>query len=368
VNKDLFEQRLGETLRQAESTPPEGAWEFIQSRIQSPYTPPFSFPTWAVVAVSAVLLGAMTMSDMSTEQESDSERIAVNVVSDSDVLKVEETKGAVVEAEVVSVAKAESENISAKRMASEPIGAVEITASTKSESSEIEVLESEPNKTSVMAGAESQKSSASQLPVQVQANSLWTEELTEISDRETKTEVEEPVNSSESFEPQLSIEGVKTCYTPCELQLSAKGNASEYAWDAATFGFFQGKSLNLTIEEPRSLTVYAIAKYADGSEKTIPQTIEVKKGSSLDAPNSFTPNGDGINDNYFVIGNGIVSFTMTIINSKGKVVFKTNDINEAWNFSGSNLELENEVYTAIIRATGIDGKVHAENQRLTILP
>jgi hypothetical protein len=50
------------------------------------------------------------------------------------------------------------------------------------------------------------------------------------------------------------------------------------------------------------------------------------------------------------------------------VIFQTSNINEAWNFEGSSNELDNEFYTAIVRAVGIDGKVISASERLTINP
>lgn len=364
MSKDLFEQRIGEALREAESTPPAGAWDFIQSRIQAPYTPPFNFPTWAVVAVSTVLLGAMTLSNIKPEKEGvPVEKRAY--VSDSEMIQSTsvEPSANTVTAEVVFADEPETaeHTVEAVKNSEDKEETSEIVVSSEADVEEAQTIKS--TTTNVSTAAESK------LPVMVQAVEPWTEELVEkpiaIDREEESSDVQD---SSSEFEPELAIEGLKTCYTPCELILNARGNAAEYAWDAASFGLIQGEKLNITIDEPQTLTVYAIAKYDNGSERVIPQVVEVKKGSKLFVPNSFTPNGDGVNDEFSVSGNGIVSFSMTIINSKGKVVFKTTDINEAWNFSGSNYQLENEVYTAIVRAVGNDGRSHTANQRLTILP
>ncbi len=52
-------------------------------------------------------------------------------------------------------------------------------------------------------------------------------------------------------------------------------------------------------------------------------------------PTSFTPNGDGINDLFGVVGTHIEEFSMRIYNRWGKLVFKSNDIEDKWN--GSNM-------------------------------
>lgn len=49
-------------------------------------------------------------------------------------------------------------------------------------------------------------------------------------------------------------------------------------------------------------------------------------------PNGFTPNGDGLNDQYFVIGTGFdyTHFSMRIISRENNLVFSSTNPNQAW--------------------------------------
>ena len=50
-------------------------------------------------------------------------------------------------------------------------------------------------------------------------------------------------------------------------------------------------------------------------------------------PNAFTPDGDGLNDNFRIVGlppENITQFNMQIYNRWGQMVFSTNNIREAW--------------------------------------
>lgn len=62
--------------------------------------------------------------------------------------------------------------------------------------------------------------------------------------------------------------------------------------------------------------------------------------SELIIPNSFTPNGDGLNDVFAVFTNDLKNFELQIFNRWGDLVFETRDPNQAWtggeNFFGSN--------------------------------
>jgi gliding motility-associated-like protein len=59
-------------------------------------------------------------------------------------------------------------------------------------------------------------------------------------------------------------------------------------------------------------------------------TIEVKRDCYLNIPNSFTPNGDNLND-YFLprqlLSSGVTGFTLNIFNRWGENIFTTNNIN-----------------------------------------
>ena len=69
-------------------------------------------------------------------------------------------------------------------------------------------------------------------------------------------------------------------------------------------------------------------------------------------PNSFTPNGDGINDVFKPSGEAIdiTNYSMTIYNRWGKVVFKTNDINAGWDGKYNGEKVPTGVYAWKITA------------------
>jgi hypothetical protein len=58
---------------------------------------------------------------------------------------------------------------------------------------------------------------------------------------------------------------------------------------------------------------------------------------------------------------------MTIVNSKGSVVFQSLDIDAPWVFDHAVHGQDGEFYIAIVRAKGLDGKEYNNRQRLNII-
>jgi len=69
-------------------------------------------------------------------------------------------------------------------------------------------------------------------------------------------------------------------------------------------------------------------------------------------PNSFTPNGDGLNDEFIVKGTHILDFKMQVYNRWGELVFETDDYKNGWDgkFKGSNCPVG--VYFVILNVKG----------------
>ena len=81
-------------------------------------------------------------------------------------------------------------------------------------------------------------------------------------------------------------------------------------------------------------------------------------GSSIEACNIFTPNGDGINDVFKPAANGLKNFHCIIFNSNGKEIFELKDPTQGWDGKinhGTQLASEG-TYFYIMRGIGIDGK------------
>lgn len=67
-------------------------------------------------------------------------------------------------------------------------------------------------------------------------------------------------------------------------------------------------------------------------------------------PNVFTPNGDGINDLYFITSSGLTEFSLIIVNRWGELVFETDDPNEGWDGTVNGNKCSDGVYFYSMKA------------------
>lgn len=82
--------------------------------------------------------------------------------------------------------------------------------------------------------------------------------------------------------------------------------------------------------------------------------------SELEVPNIFTPNNDGMNDEFKMKAKNLLSFYCTVINRWGREVFSWNDYTIGWNgrLHGTGQQLSDGVYYYLIKALGEDGKTY----------
>jgi gliding motility-associated-like protein len=107
------------------------------------------------------------------------------------------------------------------------------------------------------------------------------------------------------------------------------GNPVSWYW---TFGDSSSADTNQhpthTYTDTGEYQVMLFVTGINGCVDTIYSTVTVKEIYTLFAPNTFTPDGDGINDYFFPVGLGIdeASFQMYIYNRWGDVIYRTKGV------------------------------------------
>ena len=125
--------------------------------------------------------------------------------------------------------------------------------------------------------------------------------------------------------------------------LDAKNPGSSYVWSNDSLG------ARLFVNEPGDYSVYVVTEH--GCALEFSTHIEQECIEALFIPNSFTPDGDGINDSWFVYGVNIVNYHLQLYNRMGEMFYESYDMSKPWlgQRRDGTQYVDSEVYPYIIR-------------------
>lgn len=99
---------------------------------------------------------------------------------------------------------------------------------------------------------------------------------------------------------------------------------------------------------------------------TIVVTVEIPC-DDIFVPNAFSPNGDGQNDVLFVRGTCIQSFTFSVFNRWGELVFKCSDQTIGWDGTWRGEACENAVFTYTVTGVLTDGDLFEKKGNVSVV-
>lgn len=150
--------------------------------------------------------------------------------------------------------------------------------------------------------------------------------------------------------------------------LNTSINANTYSWN---FGDNSNNSADTntvhTFVSSGSYPVTLTATDTNGCVSTFIDTIEVTN-SELYIPNVFSPNGDNVNEEFNIQGEGITGINGTITNRWGKELASWNSLTKGWNGSSNDGEkVPAGVYFYIILLNYANGTVKKLNGHVTVV-
>ncbi len=110
------------------------------------------------------------------------------------------------------------------------------------------------------------------------------------------------------------------------VSLTATPSGLVYQWSNGATG-------QIIEVAPPDTTTYIVLASNGGcfARDTVVVNVKNLGHPTLYIPNSFTPNGDGLNDIFKVSGEGIIEFEGTIFNRWGELFYTWKDLNKGWN-------------------------------------
>lgn len=108
--------------------------------------------------------------------------------------------------------------------------------------------------------------------------------------------------------------------------------------------------------------VMVIAKTDKGCIDTTFKVLEVREDFTVFIPNTFTPNGDGLNDIFNIKGLGLKTegYSMDIFDRWGALIYSTKDALKGWDGTIKGLNAANGVYVYKVKAVGANGEGRKE--------
>jgi gliding motility-associated-like protein len=180
------------------------------------------------------------------------------------------------------------------------------------------------------------------------------------------------INLSPIAQFSISPESVTDIMTPYFEFNNLSKDGMTYFW---SFGDSQTSTDENTEHSYISSGEYCVKLIATSSFNTgistcsdsIVNCVLINPLSVLYIPDAFTPNGDGINDYFFVKSSRIYDYHLTIFNRWGATVFQTYDLETVWDGTYGLEMVQDGVYYYFVSYRDVEMKIYAKNGTVMLL-
>lgn len=139
---------------------------------------------------------------------------------------------------------------------------------------------------------------------------------------------------------------------------NTSSGAVSYSWDFAGLGtsLVQDPTFTFPDSLPGSYNVCLTAVNADGCQDSICKVIVINDIFLLFVPNAFTPDGNGKNEYFLPIIDGIDpnSYELYVFDRWGEIVFQTKNPAEGWNGNHRGMKVKQDVYVWKIKVKDME--------------
>lgn len=109
-----------------------------------------------------------------------------------------------------------------------------------------------------------------------------------------------------------------------------------------------------TWAQPEQSTLYTVTLTA-GNGCTATDQVYIILNGSLFVPNTFTPNGDGLNDEFGAWGTEIAELRLMVFNRWGELIFESDNIDRRWDGTYKGVLSPIDTYVWKVQATELSG-------------
>ncbi|MBS1652773.1 MAG: gliding motility-associated C-terminal domain-containing protein [Bacteroidetes bacterium] len=149
---------------------------------------------------------------------------------------------------------------------------------------------------------------------------------------------------------------------------------NQYNWQMDTLLTTSEINPNVTFPGAGDYHIFLTATSPNGCMSSVDKWITIKNEFGVYIPNSFTPNGDGLNDVFMPIltpfGLDLTVFEMELFDRWGHSIYYTKDYTKGWNGSYNNKGdgiMKEDVYVYKIKYKDATGKLYNKVGHVTLL-
>lgn len=140
-----------------------------------------------------------------------------------------------------------------------------------------------------------------------------------------------------------------------DLEAYASGGTGDLTYTWGPDNYLSCTTCQTTTASPLLNQLYAVT-VTDVNGCTAIAGAYIELMYAMYVPNTFTPNGDGENDEFFAISASVKEFSLRIFDRWGEEVFTTHDIHDGWDGIYRGSEAKQDVYVFRIEAKFLNGK------------
>jgi len=149
-------------------------------------------------------------------------------------------------------------------------------------------------------------------------------------------------------------------------QLNASGGSSYYWYP--DYGLSCSDCSNPNIEITQDQYYSVIVTDTNGCSDTADVFVKVvEENNTAYIPNSFTPNNDGLNDEFKISGKNINNVQTIIYGRLGDVIFESNEMNAGWDGTYKDKSMSPLAFIYLIKVTFNDGEVKKYKGTITLV-
>lgn len=158
-------------------------------------------------------------------------------------------------------------------------------------------------------------------------------------------------------------------YDPKIKFFNTSYGATMFDWSFGDGNFSNAVDPHHTYTMEGDYEVILTATNAHGCSDTASTMINIKPVVNVFIPNAFTPDGDGINDEFGVVGEGLIDqgFELLIFDRWGEHIFSGYSLSDKWNGAKGSSDEKTDLYVYKVKVSDILGHHHVFTGHVTVL-